>query len=110
VPLGNSRIGVSITEVFDTNAFLPYPVKELLSLEDAIDETVIWDSADLRLQADQINVDTTPHFDGILQKSILRPTSVEGHDGDPLALIILGCKAADTVIHHVDIARNCHGI
>jgi hypothetical protein len=110
VPLGNSRVGVSITEVFDTNAFLPYPAKWLLSLGDAIDEIVIWDLADLRLQADQINIDTAPHFDGILQKSMLRPTSVEGHDGDPVALIISGCKAADTVIHHVDDARNCHGI
>jgi hypothetical protein len=97
-------------EVFDTNAFSPYPVKGLLNLGDAIDETVIWDSVDLRLQADQINVDMTPHFDGILLKSMLRPTSVEGHDGDLVVLIILGCKAADGVIHHVDDTRNCHGI
>jgi hypothetical protein len=96
--------------VFDTNAFLPYLVKGLLNLGDAIDEIVIWDSTNLRLQADQINVDTTPHFDGILQKSMLRPTSVEGHDGTPVALIISGCKAADGVIHHVDDAKNCDGI
>jgi hypothetical protein len=64
----------------------------------------------LRLQADQINVDTTSYFDGILQKSMLRPTSVEGHDGDLVALIISSCKAADVVIHHVNDARNCHGI
>jgi hypothetical protein len=76
-------------------------VKGLLSLGNAIDETVIWDSADLHLQADQINVDTTTHFDGILRKSMSRPTSVEGHDGDPMALIILGCKATNGVIHHV---------
>jgi hypothetical protein len=97
-------------EVFDTNAFLPYPMKGLLSLGNAIDEIIIWDSIDLYLQDDQINVDTTPHFDGILQKSMLRPTSVEGHDGDLVALIISGCKAADNVIHHVNDARNCHGI
>jgi hypothetical protein len=52
VPLRNSCVGVSITVVFDTNAFLPYQVKGLLSLGDAIDESVIWDSADLCLQAD----------------------------------------------------------
>jgi hypothetical protein len=97
-------------EVCDTNAFLPYPLKGLLSLGNAIDETVIWDSVDLHLQADQINVDMTPHFDGILRKSMLRPTSVEGDDGGIVALIISGCKAADGVIHHVDDARNCHGI
>jgi hypothetical protein len=110
VLLGNSCVGVLITEVSDTNTLLPYPMKGLLSLGDAIDENVIWDSTDLHLQADQINVDTTPHFDGILQKSMLRPTSVEGHDGDPVALIISGCKAADAVIYHVDDAMNCHGI
>jgi hypothetical protein len=81
-----------------------------VSLGDPIDKIVIWDSADLRLQADQINVDMTPHFDGILQKSILRPTSVESHDGDPVALIISGCKAAYAVIHYVDDAKNCHEI
>jgi hypothetical protein len=110
VPLGNSYVGVSITEVSDTNTLLPYPVKGLLSFGDAMDKNIIWDSTDLRLQGDQINVDTTPHFDGILLKSMLRPTSVEGHDGDPVVLIISSCKAADAVIHHVDNAKNCHGI
>jgi hypothetical protein len=97
-------------EVYDINAFLPYPLKGLLSLGNAIDETIIWDSTDLHLQADQINVDTTPHFNGILQKSMLRPTSVEGHNRDPVALIISGYNAADGVIYHVDNAKNCHGI
>jgi hypothetical protein len=46
VPLRNSCVGVSITKVSDTNALLPYLVKGLLSLSDAIDENVIWDSAD----------------------------------------------------------------
>jgi hypothetical protein len=49
VPLWNSRVGVLITEVSDTNALLPYPVKGLLSLGNAIDENIIWNSADLRL-------------------------------------------------------------
>jgi hypothetical protein len=41
VLLRNSRVGVSIMEVCDTNPFLTYPVKGLLSLGDAIDEIVI---------------------------------------------------------------------
>jgi hypothetical protein len=108
VPHRTSRVGVLIMEVSDGNALLPYPVKGLSRLRDAIDENILWDSADLHLQADLTDVDPTPYFDAILQKSMLRPTSVESHDGDIVKLIILGCKVADTIIHHVDDARSCH--
>jgi hypothetical protein len=34
-----------ITEVSSTTALLPYPLKELFRLGDAMDENVIWDCA-----------------------------------------------------------------
>jgi hypothetical protein len=67
--IGISRVAVSMTEVFDQDAFLPYLVKGLLTLGDAIDENILWDRVALHLHPQPVAAELIPHFDEVVLKA-----------------------------------------
>ena len=86
-----------------------YPVNNWIRLLKATDESVLWYLDDLSFEGGAICGNFKYNCRKVVSKVNLRPTNLDGHDGDIVHMYIDGTKVAEAIVHHVNDSKLCHG-